>query len=137
HRALKPCSSKSCSAYAGKLPRLAARSKSAGRTIKGCCWTRNVHYKSFLVTIWPAVRARNGSATVRLCRLFRILPLAGILCAGVTAAQDASFPKSDLTPTGATRAGNEAGTIPAWTGGYKTISPGYVEGATRPDPFAG
>ena len=38
---------------------------------------------------------------------------------------------------GATRAGNEAGTIPAWTGGYKTVSPGYVEGATRPDPFAG
>jgi Protein of unknown function (DUF1329) len=66
-----------------------------------------------------------------------MLPLAGILCAGVTAAQDTGFPKSDLTPTGATRAGNEAGTIPVWTGGYKTVLPGYIEGAARPDPFAG
>ncbi len=51
-------------------------------------------------------------------------------------AQDAAALKSDLTPVGAERAGNAAGTIPAWTGGYTTIAPGYQQGAPRPDPFA-
>jgi hypothetical protein len=44
---------------------------------------------------------------------------------------------SRLTPLGAERAGNEAGTIPPWTGGDTTAPPGYVEGDPRPDPFAG
>ena len=38
---------------------------------------------------------------------------------------------------GAERAGNDAGTIPAWTGGYRSAPPGYVQGQPRPDPFAG
>jgi len=42
-----------------------------------------------------------------------------------------------LTPLGAQRAGNAAGTIPAWTGGYTTATPGYREGAPRADPFSG
>ncbi|GIL40049.1 DUF1329 domain-containing protein [Roseiterribacter gracilis] len=42
-----------------------------------------------------------------------------------------------LTPVGAERAGNRDGTIPAWTGGYTTVPPGYVIGAPRIDPFAG
>jgi len=37
---------------------------------------------------------------------------------------------------GAERAGNKAGTIPAWTGGFTTVSPGYHAGVPRPDPFA-
>jgi hypothetical protein len=41
-----------------------------------------------------------------------------------------------LTPVGAERAGNADGGIPAWTGGYSTAPPGYVEGQPRPDPFA-
>jgi hypothetical protein len=44
--------------------------------------------------------------------------------------------KSSLTPVGATRTGNQAGTIPAWTGGLKTPLPGYPQGAARSDPFA-
>lgn len=43
---------------------------------------------------------------------------------------------STLTPLGGIRAGNADGTIPAWTGGYSTIAPGYVPGEPRPDPFA-
>lgn len=61
-------------------------------------------------------------------------------CANLEAAvtaQDAAQLKSDLTPVGAVRAGNAAGTIPPWTGGYRTVPQGYVSGAPRLDPFAG
>src|SRR5690554_7470623 len=43
--------------------------------------------------------------------------------------------KDELTPFGAERAGNAAGTIPAWTGGIAEEQ-GYKSGS-RPDPFAG
>lgn len=43
---------------------------------------------------------------------------------------------ADLTPFGAERAANPQGTIPAWTGGYTTVPPGYQSGQPRPDPFA-
>jgi len=43
--------------------------------------------------------------------------------------------KTTLTPLGAERAGNATGTIPAWTGGYTTVAPGYKTGDLRPDPF--
>ena len=42
----------------------------------------------------------------------------------------------DLTPLGAERAGNAAGTIPAWTGGVAPPA-GYRPGMHHPDPFAG
>ncbi len=44
--------------------------------------------------------------------------------------------EADLTPMGAERAGNAAGTIPAWTGGITTPPPGYAPGSTHPDPYA-
>ena len=43
---------------------------------------------------------------------------------------------SVLTPVGAERAGNPSATIPPWTGGYTTPTPGYQPGMKRPDPFA-
>lgn len=42
----------------------------------------------------------------------------------------------DLTPFGAERAGNAAGTIPAWTGGFNKPIPGEVLGGKRLDPYA-
>lgn len=42
----------------------------------------------------------------------------------------------DLTPLGAERAGNAAGTIPPWTGGVQPPA-GYSPGMHHPDPFAG
>ena len=42
-----------------------------------------------------------------------------------------------LTPLGAERAGNAAGTIPAWTGGITSPPSGYKVGMHHPDPFAG
>ncbi len=55
--------------------------------------------------------------------------------AGVTA-QEAAALKTILTPVGAEKAGNAAGTIPAWTGGYTVVPSGYKQGAPRIDPFA-
>lgn len=43
----------------------------------------------------------------------------------------------DLTPLGAERGANEAGTIPAWTGGITEPPPGYQPGDHHPDPFSG
>ncbi|WP_305043853.1 DUF1329 domain-containing protein, partial [Geoalkalibacter sp.] len=42
----------------------------------------------------------------------------------------------DLTPLGAERAGNAAGTIPAWEGGITQPPPGYKKGDHHPDPYA-
>ena len=53
---------------------------------------------------------------------------------GVSPAEAAKL-KSELTPLGAERAANKDGTIPAWTGGLTTPTPGY-KGGRRPDPFA-
>lgn len=41
-----------------------------------------------------------------------------------------------LTPLGAEKAGNAAGTIPAWEGGITKPLPGYKEGGHYSDPFA-
>jgi len=55
--------------------------------------------------------------------------------AAVSAEQAATL-KTTLTPMGAERAGNKDGTIPAWTGVYDKVAPGYKPGDARKDPFA-
>ncbi|MGH8435651.1 MAG: DUF1329 domain-containing protein, partial [Pseudomonas sp.] len=56
--------------------------------------------------------------------------------ASVSAQQAASL-KTTLTPVGADKAGNAAGTIPAWTGGMTQAPAGYKgAGQHHPDPFA-
>jgi len=42
---------------------------------------------------------------------------------------------ADLTPVGAEKAANAAGTIPAWEGGITTPPDGYKPGMHHPDPF--
>ena len=60
------------------------------------------------------------------------------LVASVTAQQ--SGLGSDLTPIGAEKAGNSAGSIPAWNGGIKSAADagaaGFKSGGHHPDPFA-
>jgi hypothetical protein len=51
-------------------------------------------------------------------------------------ADEAAKLKSSLTPVGAEKAGNKAGTIPAWDGGLTKAPAGYRNGDARPDPFA-
>jgi len=56
--------------------------------------------------------------------------------AAVSADEAARLGKT-LTPIGAERTGNAAGTIPAWDGGVTKPVAGYKEGGHYPDPFAG
>jgi hypothetical protein len=97
-------------------------------------------------------KMRTGSFSARCSGRFErktAMDIKQVLCglaaaligwgAPVTAAvspEEADKLRSELTPLGAERAGNKDGTIPAWTGGYTTVPPGYRSGQPRPDPFA-
>lgn len=61
--------------------------------------------------------------------------LAGYAVAAVTVDEAAAL-KTTLTPMGAEKTGNKDGSIPAWTGGLTTPTPGFKNGGKRPDPFA-
>jgi hypothetical protein len=50
--------------------------------------------------------------------------------------EEAAALGTTLTPMGAEKAGNKAGTIPEWTGGITTPVPGFKTGGHYPDPFA-
>ena len=74
---------------------------------------------------------------------FRHALVPGLLAAaGVVAIASAQATRlgADLTPMGAEKAGNAAGTIPAWTGGIRSAAeagaPGFKSGGHHPDPFA-
>ena len=63
---------------------------------------------------------------------------AAAFAAGVATAtaQSAADLGKSLTPLGAEKAGNAAGTIPAWEGGITQPPAGYKSGDHHPDPFA-
>ncbi len=73
--------------------------------------------------------------------LLHILLLGAFLLAPAVAAraevsaEEAEKLRMTLTPVGAERAGNAAGTIPPWTGGITHPPAGYKPGAWHPDPF--
>ena len=77
---------------------------------------------------------------MRFTGLLNLIALVAVLGAGDASAalspQEAAALKAELTPTGAIRAGNDSGTIPPWTGGYRTVPANYAAGAPRPDPFS-
>lgn len=72
--------------------------------------------------------------------LAAIAGVATIAVAGVTSQQAARL-GGELTPMGAEKAGNSAGTIPAWDGGLTSAAqagaPGFKSGGHHPDPYAG
>jgi len=59
---------------------------------------------------------------------------AGTVYAKVSADEAAKL-KGELTPMGATKKGNNEGTIPEWSGGMATPPAGYKAGGPRIDPF--
>jgi hypothetical protein len=71
--------------------------------------------------------------------LAALLGVAAITAAGVTAGQAAKL-GGELTPMGAEKAGNSAGTIPAWSGGLTSAAQagaaGFKSGGHHPDPYA-
>ena len=73
---------------------------------------------------------RFGAALMLGCVF--TLPAVGAITAGEIARLG-----RDLTPLGAERAGNAAGTIPEWTGGITAPPEGYTVGDHHPDPHAG
>jgi len=68
--------------------------------------------------------------------LLPTLALAFLSLAAVAAERDYSRLGKDLTPVGAERAGNAAGTIPAWEGGLKQPPAGWTPQQGYVDPFA-
>jgi hypothetical protein len=60
--------------------------------------------------------------------------------AGQLSAEQIARLGAELTPLGAIRAGNEAGTIPEWTGGLRSPAeagfPDFRSGGHHPDPYA-
>ena len=54
---------------------------------------------------------------------------------GAVTADEAAALGNTLTPMGAEKAANKAGTIPAWTGGVITPVAGFKTGGHYPDPF--
>jgi hypothetical protein len=88
---------------------------------------------AFIRRSWRRGRkmARNGLLFI----VFALLVASGDAI-GAASMGEAEALKGALTPMGAERAGNVAGTIPAWTGGYTQTDPNYRQGDKRPDPFA-
>lgn len=75
----------------------------------------------------------------RLTALLTVLASSLLIAQGAVAAvspDEAAKLKTTLTPLGAERTGNAAGTIPAWDGGYTKADPNYKDGGKRSDPFA-
>ena len=77
----------------------------------------------------PFRRVLAGAAFISL--------VASAGAASAATAEEAELLKTTLTPLGGERAGNKEGTIPPWTGGWSTPTPGFVNGGRRSDPFAG
>ena len=68
---------------------------------------------------------------------FNLITAAAFVAGVATAtAQSAADLGKSLTPLGAEKAGNAAGTIPAWEGGITQPPAGYKSGDHHPDPFA-
>ena len=66
-----------------------------------------------------------------------VLSLAAGSALAALSPQQAQQLKSALTPLGAERGGNAAGTIPAWDGGITQAPKGYTPGQHHLDPFPG
>ena len=74
-------------------------------------------------------------ALARSCLAFALcIALASGARAEVSEAEAARL-DGELTPLGAERAGNAAGTIPAWTGGITAPPSGFVPGEREIDPY--
>ncbi len=56
---------------------------------------------------------------------------------GGASAEEAARLDAELSPMGAERGANAAGTIPAWTGGLHVPPPGFQPGTRQLDPYAG
>ena len=77
---------------------------------------------------------RNDAAILCLAVL---LAVAAEPTGAEVSAEEAAKLGGVLTPIGAERGGNAAGTIPAWTGGITEPPAGYRNGERHPNPYSG
>jgi hypothetical protein len=75
-------------------------------------------------------------STPRFVATVSLVSLALLVALTAPSAQEAARLGTDLTPLGGDKAGNAAGTIPAWDGGITKPPAGYVPGKHYVDPFA-
>ncbi|KPJ81015.1 MAG: hypothetical protein AMJ58_06590 [Gammaproteobacteria bacterium SG8_30] len=77
--------------------------------------------------------------TIASVATLSLIGLSGAALAAVSAEEAAKLGK-ELTPMGAIKAGNAAGTIPAWEGGITSAAkagfPDFKSGGHHPDPYA-
>lgn len=78
------------------------------------------------------MKFRISILVMALSGWFVLAPQAG----AVVTPEEAAALTSTLMPLGGEKAGNEDGTIPAWTGGNTEVPAGFKSGQRRPDPFA-
>ncbi len=72
----------------------------------------------------------------KLLGTFLLLANGSVALAGGLSPEEIARLGKDLTPLGGERAGNAAGTIPAWDGGLTTPPAGYQPGKHYVDPYA-
>lgn len=75
-------------------------------------------------------------STARFVAALSSISLAAFAAITVLSAQQGGTLGAGLTPLGAEKAGNAAGTIPAWDGGITKPPAGYVVGKHYVDPYA-
>lgn len=78
---------------------------------------------------------RKNSTLLLGCAALLVVGSMATVWAELSPEEIAKLGKS-LTPVGAERAGNAAGTIPPWEGGITSPPPGYTPGGHYVDPFA-
>src|SRR5450830_1041892 len=84
----------------------------------------------------PVITMNRNHKLSGLAALSIALTLAYAAAHAAVSAEEAAALKAALTPMGAEKAANKDGTIPAWNGGLTTVTPGFIKGGRRPDPFA-
>ena len=75
-------------------------------------------------------------STARLVATLSLVVIAAFAAFTAAFAQQGGSLPANLTPLGAEKAGNAAGTIPAWDGGITKPPAGYTPGRHYVDPFA-
>ncbi len=82
----------------------------------------------------------NSTRFVQALAAVAMVGLCAPAAAGQLSAEQIARLGAELTPIGAIRAGNEAGTIPEWTGGLRSPAeagfPDFRSGGHHPDPYA-
>ncbi len=79
----------------------------------------------------PMKQASYRASLVLICSLVTFPVYAGV------SDEEAEKLGAELTPLGAERAGNAAGTIPEWTGGYKMSRPPALRKRRHPESYPG